>query len=912
MTDSDEHFHVYCQNMIENYQALTDFEVLGIKLLLSLRKHHAPLVAYEAAMEWHLRSTNRLLPRQNIAEFPSYVSRKTLLARLKKRYDYTNIMNPSTTPVYLPHAKTIVDVVHHSPEGMLMSLLTDPSVKDEDYWLDLYNPFAGPPDNLPYIADLQTGRSYLETRKALITKPNQILLPIIWYLDGASTGHFMDLPISALKFTLGIFTRKARDRPGLWRTLGFVPEFRPQECVGNKICAESGHLDTIQDEESEEEVMDDEGFNCVVQDYHVVLDKIFEFFLPLQDSGFTWDLRLAGQVHHVEFVIYTAFIRCDSKEADILCGRYGSYSKVNMLCHKCLCPFDETDNEKSDFPPKTPEMIQDLMDAEDFDQLKEYSQHYLRNAYYRIRFGLHNDHGVHGATPMEILHFILLGIFKYAADQFYEQVGPSSKTMKNFVGLARKYGGYLSRQSDRNLPKTTFGNLLTGKKTAKEFRGVLLVLAAVIRSTIGRSVLMAAVSNKKGKKFEGTYKLDDWVMLLETLLQWERWLCSDRISKRHIKKAIKKLQYLMYLCKAIGPRDKGMGWKLLKFHGILHLCQDMLDFGVPMEVDTGSCESGHKPYKEAARATQKRGKTFDKQTSERTGDFHVIYLAGCELEHRPLWNYFQGHYHPPPPPVQADRVVTCGAGLYVGRDEETGRNICGWCKPLGREPPKISPQVVDWLVRLQDIVEKDVGPLKIRTEHKRNGQVFRAHPDYMSGRWYDWVIVNWGNDYGKIPCHISCFLDLHNLPHRNPHHFGGVSLEQAVYAMVEYAPYEQVPNNEPSKSDIFLPIRKQMFDVVRKKRRFYLANTEAFHSPVAVIPDIGGPCNRYFVVENMGKWSESFEKWLTSPHKHDERFDFSDEDDDDDEENEEDDEANGQEPHAAGQAGGGGAMFGYL
>ena len=54
--------------------------------------------------------------------------------------------------------------------------------------------------------------AFTETYKDLITKPDkQVLLPVIFYIDAANTGHFADLPITAVKFSLGIFTRKARD-----------------------------------------------------------------------------------------------------------------------------------------------------------------------------------------------------------------------------------------------------------------------------------------------------------------------------------------------------------------------------------------------------------------------------------------------------------------------------------------------------------------------------------------------------------------------------------------------------------------------------------------------------------------------------------------------------------------------------
>ena len=47
----------------------------------------------------------------------------------------------------------------------------------------------------------------------LIKRPGeQVLLPVIFYIDAATTGQFADLPVTAVKITLGIFTRKAREK----------------------------------------------------------------------------------------------------------------------------------------------------------------------------------------------------------------------------------------------------------------------------------------------------------------------------------------------------------------------------------------------------------------------------------------------------------------------------------------------------------------------------------------------------------------------------------------------------------------------------------------------------------------------------------------------------------------------------
>ena len=134
-------------------------------------------------------------------------------------------------------------------------------------------------------------------------------------------------------------------------------------------------------------------------------------------------------------------------------------------------------------------------------------------------------------------------------------------------------------------------------------------------------------------------------MLVETLLQWESWLKSDRMERHHVKAAQHKHRYIMYMIKKIGRRAKGMGLKITKFHAIMHMASDILAFGVPMEVDTGSNESGHKETKVAAKLTQKKAKTFDKQTAERLDEIHLLALAKEEMKGRPLWTYAEGYDH---------------------------------------------------------------------------------------------------------------------------------------------------------------------------------------------------------------------------------------------------------------------------
>ena len=88
--------------------------------------------------------------------------------------------------------------------------------------------------------------------------------------------------------------------------------------------------------------------------------------------------------------------------------------------------------------------------------------------------------------------------------------------------------------------------------------------------------------------FGGENALNDWILLVETLLQWEMWLKSDELPRNEVNYAESKHGCIMHLAKKVGRRNKGMGMKVAKFHQIVHIADDILNFGVPMEVDTGA------------------------------------------------------------------------------------------------------------------------------------------------------------------------------------------------------------------------------------------------------------------------------------------------------------------------------------
>ena len=103
----------------------------------------------------------------------------------------------------------------------------------------------------------------------------------------------------------------------------------------------------------------------------------------------------------------------------------------------------------------------------------------------------------------------------------------------------------------------------------------------------------------------------DWILLVETLLTWELYLNEPQMERKHVIRLEKKHRYIMYLMRKIAQRNKGMGLKLAKFHMILHLWEDIMEFGVPLETDTSANESMHKPSKKASKMTQRAAATFN-------------------------------------------------------------------------------------------------------------------------------------------------------------------------------------------------------------------------------------------------------------------------------------------------------------
>ena len=224
--------------------------------------------------------------------------------------------------------------------------------------------------------------------------------------------------------SIGLLNWCTRDREHGWRNLGFITNYTKEDTHGRKIFIDTGHVSALErycneseddQDENEQDIDDERDAVDKAADYHAILSVLLRSLKDLISDGMVVDINYKGKIFKdCELVFFVPFVKCDGDEGDKLSLSYrsrGAY--VQQLCRYCQCPTQDTDNPLADYPYKTEPMLRRLFEDNNAERLKNLSQICAENAFHGLRFGLHNNRGIHGACPWELLHAVLLGIFKY-------------------------------------------------------------------------------------------------------------------------------------------------------------------------------------------------------------------------------------------------------------------------------------------------------------------------------------------------------------------------------------------------------------------------------------------------------------------------------------------------------------------
>ena len=289
---------------------------------------------------------------------------------------------------------------------------------------------------------------------------------------------------------------------------------------------------------------------------------------------------------------------------------------------------------------------------------------------------------------------------------------------------------------------------------------------------------------------------NDFTHLAESLLCFHAWYklgvtavdSEGNINATVIRDSVARmLAMVRWYC----PRKKGNGWKIQKFHDILHLALDIQRFGPAWNFDAGPMESGLKYWaKLPARTAQMRGyNTFAKQVAWRTFEYQcfakAIRLNGlsdpCRAKSKARGKNAKPEdsrknaEEPGLPVLKGTTYRVYADPLKGARNSQDGQQKgVSIYRPSGRVRQRknqgsfVVSRVVENFLRFQPKGDandrlpliKENGfrywelktELSLRLPREDTITTLRCHPNYRSdGPWYDWVIVHF--DCPRKPKH---------------------------------------------------------------------------------------------------------------------------------------------------------------
>ena len=749
----------------------------------------------------------------------------------------------------------------------LFSLLTEPGlVVEENLSLpDSRSPYScenHPPVDV--ISELHHGSWWADSwKKRCDASKKEILVPLIFYMDGISLDSSGRLTLTPLNMTLGIFNTATRRRPEAWVQVYSHPDVSYLASNQTKKPTAEDNIRNLQT-----------GLEQALASLMSEMDK------GGKGGGIVWnELPWNKKKYQVKMKFAIAFVIGDTELHDKLCCRYAArQGDLVKICRHCDCPTkvlsNPTEQAKTTlWKPEHFSLNNSHGQRRPSEYWKEVSHHPVKNVFHHscLDFG-ENPYKIHLATPGECLHMHQLGVAKRSIEAFVEFLKKQQThrqgnrvQAKNLLSrLGSDYGGFLSRQSDRDFPRTRFTSCLLScaKKEGKDYSGMILCLVLSCLSDYGQKLL------KEKALVEHDKQVHAQIETLELIVMMEEFLKNFGLQKTKLCQFEKMISHFLGLINANCQRE-GMGTNLIKNHLYFHLPRYIELWGPPTGWDSSFSESHHKTeVKAPSKNTQKNARTLIEQTARRQAELNLLRRARHGLE--------KG-FNPQPRPKLSS---SGGAQFTIFKQlEENGEytNVMEYKETCNKDKPVHPQAVIDYCCK--QFLHPGVDVLHGFTEHNRGDQEerykFRAHPSYRcnsgqsSGVWYDWAEFAYddGNpEPAHAPAQIMCFLRLgpENTPKNNtPEDSPAGLLEKGEYAVVRSF-QDPIQPLKPSKI-----VFKGKLD-----KNFYFYSCESISAPVTVVPHvISGPgdgndngsrggnvlhSTEFFVVKNRQYWLELF------------------------------------------------------
>lgn len=433
------------------------------------------------------------------------------------------------------------------------------------------------------------------------------MMSLVLFIDSVSVGDYQKLSQTPVMFTLSCFTREQRRHKRYWRVLGYL-DYTNQVQSDNKFT----------------------GYEPIAE-LHEALKVCFAELYYLQKNGFHWNLNSGNAVESYCIKIPIQLIIADVAGADPLCGRSsGHLAHMKGRCRDCYLELQDVDQ---------PYHICDFIKQDEFHQKskeerEECSFHFIKYPFYtHLSFGA-SEQGIFGATLTESLHMFDQGICVYISELIVSML---SKKGKQLLSDASSYiCSSATTQSERDMPY--IGCFRKGFESVSHLKAEeRFARCFMLYMVLTSSDFMKYIVHTKPKA-RTKYTTMHWQCVLEVL---EETLAIRQLMKMEqvdrelfisttdteppmqscIRSYMAKVtQYL--------PREEGNGWKLYKFHQLLHIVPNILKHGSCLNSDSSTPENLGKEFgKDPARRTRKRTLTLGKESAHRYYEKHLVTKA---------------------------------------------------------------------------------------------------------------------------------------------------------------------------------------------------------------------------------------------------------------------------------------------
>jgi hypothetical protein len=592
---------------------------------------------------------------------------------------------------------------------------------------------------------------------------HSVLWPLILFIDGVSHGEFTNLSQEPVLITFSAFKREIRNKPQAWRPLAYI------DYKGNlkgKVTAA-----------------------MALNEYHQVLGTVFNAISEVQATGMNWSFTFDNETQMDAVLFFPIqFIIGDCEGHDKLCGRFSSHNNTPGLVRDCDIPTSLGDDANHICHFYTTDEMKRFTD----DELKARSFHRIISpCHENTDFGA-SDQGINGASMPENHHAYLAGSCKEVGDIYPTTLSSASLThtdnvMSHMVQTTRFPPAL-------KLPVVSpfrSGLEKVHKLKAVERIGKIFAIYCLLMSSTYVRYLYD--HPKVGVNAEEMLaELGQQVKVLEKMLCFHDWLFAEEHRRNTIDPddvgndplSLTKIRDLMHGIKIYFPRSQGMGWKLTKFHQLLHYPHNIRRHGSALNFDGGRPEYYGKYFcKDMTTRTQRRQISLGKQTAKRYFETSCLLEAERVLANRNALLYMDKRdyqYLPRETGGNTNHTTTADATVShqlkaklccLSIDPEDQRNLIfewsnkKYSKVDGYKYEPLTYRSLAkriWYSRNGGRLEMENGIVQCFSECLLpDGSIVRAHPLYNSERpWHDWVLVRW-DDYGEpLPAKVMMLFSI--------------------------------------------------------------------------------------------------------------------------------------------------------